>query len=211
MVDASEATFYRGQYFLAVRALNADGHRTCKVGLLKVLCDQVHLFGNRIGIFVKIERRSLRFDDKMVHVTRAGKKLVDAIPLNPMKKKAKAADQKPMKTCNQTVGAFHAQLESSLSRNPTTINMHDTLMDVAWLQLLDGGYPGRHGIMPADSKSPLNLSYDSGNEQEILTIDSDKSEGGDVAYDNKLIENNPADAAKKRSSKNKGVKRRREG
>lgn len=199
MVDASEATFYRGQYFLAVRALNADGHRTCKVGLLKVLCDQVHLFGNRIGIFVKIERRSLRFDDKMVHVTRAGKKLVDAIPLNPMKKKAKAAVQKPMKTCNQTVGAFHAQLDASLSRNPTTINMHDTLMDVAWLRLLDGGYPGRHGIMPADSKAPLNLSYGSGNEQdeqEIVTIDSDKSEGGAVAYGDALI--GPAETAKKR-------------
>ena len=82
--------------------------------------------------------------------------------------------------------------------------MHDTLMDVAWLRLLDGGYPGRHGIMPADSKSPLNLSHDSGNEQEILTIDSDKSEGGEVAYSDELI--GPAETAKKRRAKKESNK-----
>ena len=49
-IDGSECTFIDGHYFISVRLLNHLGLRTCKVGYVKVLCNQVHLLCNRIGV-----------------------------------------------------------------------------------------------------------------------------------------------------------------
>lgn len=54
-IDGSEVTFHRGQVLIAVRRLSSEGYRSCKIGLVNVLCDQLHLVGNRIGIIVKIQ------------------------------------------------------------------------------------------------------------------------------------------------------------
>jgi hypothetical protein len=217
-VDASEATFHRGHYFVSIRALNSLGERTCKVGLLNVLCDQMHVFGNRIGVFTKIEGRAAGYNDRMVEVTTSGKNLITAQPLNPLKgkhslkKKGKnhsssdsdeAEKQNPKKTCNQTVGAFNQQLDACLNRNPSTINLHDTVLDVAWLRLLDGGYPGSHPVVQADDSDLPNRPYtdvtDVEDKETIVLEDSDEC-GEKEKKDS--IENckSPAEAAKERSA-----------
>ena len=58
MVDGSEMEMINGEVVnFAVRKLNHLGVRQCKVGLMRALPGQTHLFGNRVGVVSEIKRR----------------------------------------------------------------------------------------------------------------------------------------------------------
>jgi hypothetical protein len=58
MVDGSEMEMINGEVVhFAVRVLNHLGVRQCKVGLMRALPGQTHLFGNRDGVVSEIQRR----------------------------------------------------------------------------------------------------------------------------------------------------------
>lgn len=59
MVDGTEMEFVCGDVVhFAVRRLNHCGVRGCKVGIMRALPGQCHLFGNRVGVVSEIQRRT---------------------------------------------------------------------------------------------------------------------------------------------------------
>ena len=58
LVDGSEMELVHGStIYIAVYKLDDVGHRTCKVGILKAIPGQIHLFCNRVGRVSRLWRR----------------------------------------------------------------------------------------------------------------------------------------------------------
>lgn len=56
IVDATECQLVQGKvYYIAARKINDDGQRSCKIGYVKCLFNQVHLFAHRVGVITSIE------------------------------------------------------------------------------------------------------------------------------------------------------------
>ena len=55
VVDATECELVEGKiYYIAARVVTDDARKSCKIGIVKCLFDQVHLFAHRVGIVTEI-------------------------------------------------------------------------------------------------------------------------------------------------------------
>lgn len=118
-IDASHCIFQEGIWLVSVRLLNKVGHRTCKIGYLKVLLNQIHLFGNRIGVINEV-------------MVRVGDEIHTSHPY-----KGVTVSKITRKNTRKNAG------EKSNSR---TLELCECMHDVAFVQFLDGGMPGDEKI-----------------------------------------------------------------
>jgi hypothetical protein len=165
-IDGSECTFIEGHYFISVRLLNHLGLRTCKVGYVKVLCNQVHLLCNRIGV---VSSMFAKHDNKVFECTKYTEKEVtlpcdeevkeDSVTVvlglnNNVAKNAKKKEKKskaPTKNRPNHLGQFHANMKDALAKiSDQTLHVVHEAFGVANLTMLDGGYPGSQPISSAE-------------------------------------------------------------
>ena len=56
VVDASECELVHGRiWYIAARTVTKEGQKSCKVGYVKCLFNQVHLVAHRVGIVIEIK------------------------------------------------------------------------------------------------------------------------------------------------------------
>ena len=165
-IDGSECTFIEGHYFISVRLLNHLGLRTCKVGYVKVLCNQVYLLCNRIGV---VSSMFAKRDNKVFECTKYTEKEVtlpcdeevteDSVTVvlglnNNVAKNAKKKEKKskaPTKNRPNHLGQFHASMKDALAKiSDQTLHVVHEAFGVANLTMLDGGYPGSQPISSAE-------------------------------------------------------------
>ena len=167
-IDGSECTFIEGHYFISVRLLNHLGHRTCKVGYVKVLCNQVQLLCNRIGVvsYILAKRGNKVFEcdqyaEKEITIEMEDKeKDTDSVivveePKTSSKKKDKKdkTAKPPVKPRPNNLKQFHESMKAALAKNSEqTLHVVHSAFGIANLTMLDGGYPGSQPIT-----SPKNM------------------------------------------------------
>ena len=167
-IDGSECTFIEGHYFISVRLLNHLGLRTCKVGYVKVLCNQVQLLCNRIGVvsYILAKRGNKVFEcdqyaEKEITIEMEDKeKDTDSVivveePKTSSKKKDKKdkTAKPPVKPRPNNLKQFHESMKAALAKNSEqTLHVVHSAFGIANLTMLDGGYPGSQPIT-----SPKNM------------------------------------------------------
>ena len=167
-IDGSECTFIEGHYFISVRLLNHLGLRTCKVGYVKVLCNQVQLLCNRIGVvsYILAKRGNKVFEcdqyaEKEITIEMEDKeKDTDSVivveePKTSSKKKDKKdkTAKPPVKPRPNNLKQFHESMKAALAKNSEqTLHVVHSAFGIANLTMLDGGYPGSQPI-----SSPKNM------------------------------------------------------
>jgi hypothetical protein len=167
-IDGSECTFIEGHYFISVHLLNHLGLRTCKVGYVKVLCNQVQLLCNRIGVvsYILAKRGNKVFEcdqyaEKEITIEMEDKeKDTDSVivveePKTSSKKKDKKdkTAKPPVKPRPNNLKQFHESMKAALAKNSEeTLHVVHSAFGIANLTMLDGGYPGSQPIT-----SPKNM------------------------------------------------------
>ena len=167
-IDGSECTFIEGHYFISVRLLNHLGLHTCKVGYAKVLCNQVQLLCNRIGVvsYILAKRGNKVFEcdqyaEKEITIEMEDKeKDTDSVivveePKTSSKKKDKKdkTAKPPVKPRPNNLKQFHESMKAALAKNSEqTLHVVHSAFGIANLTMLDGGYPGSQPIT-----SPKNM------------------------------------------------------
>ena len=188
-IDGSECTFIEGHFFIAVRLLNHLGLRTCKVGYAKVLCNQVHLLCNRIGVVSSIFAKR---GDKVFEVNRYTEKEItleveeidnDSATVQKEKqtstktKSNKKAKLQKKKSRPNNIGQFHENMRAALATiSDQTLHVVHSAFGVANLTMLDGGYPGSQPIALPERTVPSDGGEDD---------DDDVSEDDESLYEDK--------------------------
>ena len=153
-IDGSECTFVEGHYLISVRLLNHLGLRTCKVGYAKVLCNQVHLLCNRVGVVSSIFAKR---DGKVFECDQHSEKEItleveDVIDVDEPKTSSKKKDKKdskgkkgnhakpPVKGRQNNLKRFHENMRAALAKNSDqTLHVVHSAFGIANLTMLDGG------------------------------------------------------------------------
>jgi hypothetical protein len=204
-IDGSECTFIEAHYFIAVRLLNHLGLRSCKVGYVKVLCNQLHLLCNRIGVVSSILAKR---DDKVYECSQFEEKevalameeedtnsvtVVEGQQTTANKKDKKAKTSKPpTKNRPNNLLQFHANMKEALAKNSEqTLHVVRCAFGIANLTMLDGGYPGSKPITSAER---MDLAPDT---------DGDEGESED---EGSLYEEEKRNKKRKQSTSNKRKK-----
>ena len=171
-IDGSECTFVEGHYLISVRLLNHLGLRTCKVGYAKVLCNQVHLLCNHVGVVSSIFAKR---DGKVFECDQHSEKEItleveDVIDVDEPKTSSKKKDKKdskgkkgnhakpPVKGRPNNLKRFHENMRAALAKNSDqTLHVVHSAFGIANLTMLDGGYPGSQPITSPESiKEPTD-------------------------------------------------------
>lgn len=215
-IDGSECTFIEGHYLISVRLLNHLGLRTCKVGYVKVLCNQVYLLCNRIGVVSSIFARRdgkvfecTKYQEKEVtlpcdeEITVDSVTVIDGLNANVSKnQKKKDKTRAPTKTRPNNLAQFHANMKDAIAKNSEqTLHVVHEAFGVANLTMLDGGYPGSQPITAAEIEVQPAQDTD---EDEQSTDDGSWNE--DVEKQNKKKRKRIAKSSKTSSTSKKGGK-----
>lgn len=157
VVNTTLCIFHSASWMIPVTKLDSVGAMTCTVGYIKVLCDQISLVGNRVGVVARMQ--FMKEPKLMLDVTSSGKKEVQV----GMKKSTSKDKKGKFVTCKDFVkrveqAASKDEDISKLVRSPT-MNLVDTLMDIAWVMFIDGGTPVRAATVgPAEDRSVYTVS-----------------------------------------------------
>ena len=167
LLDGSDCYYKDGQWLVTVSTVNVIGdakddsrglRRTCRVGLLKVLCNQINLFANRYAIVTKLKKNTSE-DPKVLETTteRVETQTVDGVELqteDPPQKKRKKSTGKPL-SLKKLLSMIEAAAKKEVLANPeiATVDIVTANFDVAYVTLLDGGVtinqPRVQATMPA--------------------------------------------------------------
>lgn len=175
VINTSMCTFHNATWVVPVSRINSHGRITCNIGFVKVLCDQLFLVANRIGVVTRIQ--TMIQPKLMLDVTHSNKKEISV----GMKKTTSdlddtvggshdTASSAPTKkktgnfvTCKEFYRRMGEAVEKDESLNvqrSNTMNIVDDLMDVACVRFVDGGLPLRCDKMDARREDDPVYKYD---------------------------------------------------
>ena len=176
LIDGSSCYYKDGQWLITASSVNVVGdpkddscglRRSCRVGLVKVLCNQVNLFANRYAIVTKLKKNTSD-DPKLLEtsIERVESQTLDGKELpteDPPNKRRKKSTGKPL-SLKTLLSMIEEAAKKEVLANPNiaTVDIVTANYDVAYVTLLDGGLtinqPRVQATLPAlavDHPDPL--------------------------------------------------------
>ena len=114
-VNGASCLFHKCQWYVPVNILDSDGVRTCKIGYMKVLPDDLNLICNRVGVISSIHHRT---DEDVITVV-----------------------GKDNTVTHQAIKRKNTKPKNDDGTNGRTLELCDSVNDYALVTFLDGGVP----------------------------------------------------------------------
>ena len=181
IVDAKFCTFHNGHWIMPIRRVE-KGKRSCCVGVFKCLCDQISLYGNRVGQVFRLQymdgSNTVQSIDKPncsipqdidIRATKKAKLSDDSVSEDNDESTNEKDGKKVRSGVIITLPEHNKRMDEAV-KSSRTMNLVADYFNVAYIRFIDGGYPMTHQETRDAADDPI---IDGSCEEKSADIDSD--------------------------------------